>query len=371
MQVNAHSTADRMQLIRTQLNTRQELQFKPKTGVTNSKPVTTYIPPSPDNLPTTRATPAIVTTAPRQIPAPPDFARSAVGQPRPAFKGAVGPDIDLKPTAQFQTNTPVVSDSEPSRPASRIDALVEDWGQSDSPFDYDGNGTVGASDILMLLAKLGGGEPQQRQEPNTPTTQVERLPQTSDQAPIQIPAPPNSLDSKPVTSNQGVAIGLRTTALAQDLIDKLDQDNSGTLAPPEVAGSTSLFDRIDRNHDGAVSRSELASKIRDMLLGNIAKNPNTSLHQFIQDAMNRLSDHSTVGSAARNGNPNVERSAGTYQEANLKATAQLLMQGLTDQGALELRNFVQEGELSASEKRTVLDQISRLRPGAQRVNLVG
>ena len=37
----------------------------------------------------------------------------------------------------------------------------------------------------------------------------------------------------------------------------------------------------------------------------------------------------------------------------------------------ELRKFVQEGELSANEKRTVLDLISRLRPGAQRVNLVG
>ena len=231
----------------------------------------------------------------------------------------------------------------------------------------------------MLLAQMSGGGAQQPQQtpanvldPQGPSlTAADHPLQSSPNVAIETPAPPDIPDTPPIIPSQAVAIGVKTTAIAQDVIDKLDQDKNGTISTSEVNGSTQAFDRLDRNQDGALSRSELASQIRNMLLDHLAKNPNANLHQFVQEAMKLLSDRDEDNEAPSKLNPAVERSSSVYRQANLKATARQLVQGLTDQGAMELRKFVQAGELSANEKRTVLDQISHLRPGAQRVNLVG
>ena len=423
MQIDVNSVADRVQLIRTQLTAAKGPQFNPKTVVDNTgseltSKASSGVEKNPGIL-TTRSISSVVPPGPKvPFTIQPDVAankhQTPVPTPKPASRldalladwgktdspydldgnGIVGasdlllllaklgggsqqpqdPHGDVADTQRPSVTSddhPLVSDpsSPDNEPANRLEALLADWGTTDSPYDLDGNGIVGASDLLMLLAQMGGGGAQQPQDPHGDVADRRR---TSSQAPVEIPAPPNMpYSSSPITPSPSVAIGVKTTAIAQDVIDKLDQDKNGTISTSEVNGSTQAFDRLDRNQDGALSRSELASQIRNMLLDHLAKNPNANLHQFVQEAMKLLSDRDEDNEAPSKLNPAVERSSSVYRQANLKATARQLVQGLTDQGAMELRKFVQAGELSANEKRTVLDQISHLRPGAQRVNLVG
>ena len=276
-----------------------------------------------------------------------------------------------RPRAKALTDPQLSDPSSPNPPpTSKLDGLLADWGKKDSPFDLDGNGIVGVNDLLLLLAQLSGGGSQQPQEPHGDVASPRR---PSARVSTELPAQPNALvDHDPaITSGDPIAISVNATTIAPRVIDDLDQNNSGTIAPPEVVGSTPTFDRVDRNHNGALSRSKLAAQIRDMLLDHIAMSPNAKLDQFVREAMKRMSDHDNRNGAPGKRNAAVQRSSRVYQQANLEATARQLAQRLTDQGATELRKLVQEGELSANEKRAVLDQISILRPGAHSVNLVG
>ncbi len=251
-----------------------------------------------------------------------------------------------------------------------LDALLADWGKKDSPYDLDGNGIVGVNDLLLMLASLTEGP--QKPEPPHGDVAGPRRPSASDVLAEPSAQPNTPVDHDPViTSGDPVATNVNATTIAPQVIDDLDQNNSGTITPPKVDGSTPRFDRLDRNHDGSLSRSELAAQIREMLLDHIAMSPNAKLDQFVREAMKRLSDHDNRNGAPGERDTAVQRSSRVYQQANLAATVRQLMQRLTDQGATELRKFIQEGELSANEKRAVLDQISILRPGAQNVNLVG
>jgi probable HAF family extracellular repeat protein len=56
---------------------------------------------------------------------------------------------------------------------SPIDALFAHWGERDSLFDLDGNGTVGMSDLLILLAQMGGDEAASEGGAGIPTIPVE------------------------------------------------------------------------------------------------------------------------------------------------------------------------------------------------------
>ena len=276
-----------------------------------------------------------------------------------------------RPRAKALTDPQLSDPSSPNPPpTSKLDGLLADWGKKDSPFDLDGNGIVGVNDLLLLLAQLSGGGSQQPQEPHGDVASPRR---PSARVSTELPAQPNALvDHDPaITSGDPIAISVNATTIAPRVIDDLDQNNSGTIAPPEVVGSTPTFDRVDRNHNGALSRSKLAAQIRDMLLDHIAMSPNTKLDQFVREAMTRLLDHDDRTGAPGERGAAIQRSSRVYQQANLEATARQLVQRLTDQGATELRKLVQEGELSANEKRAVLDQISILRPGAHSVNLVG
>ena len=53
---------------------------------------------------------------------------------------------------------------EPPTYGNPLEALLADWGKPDSPYDFNGDGTVGIDDMLDLLANWphGPGEDQER-----------------------------------------------------------------------------------------------------------------------------------------------------------------------------------------------------------------
>ncbi len=406
MQIDVNSAADRVQLIRTQLTSARSAPLNPKAPVSTDGRSFTDLASAPVKF-------TDMASAPVKVPL--KFTDLA-SVPVTKFS-----DVRAKPSVTPTNPTPEGTTQPAPEPANRLEALLADWGKADSPYDLDGNGIVGVPDLLMLLAKMGGGSQQPQGPPGDipadltghsvtvadqlrisdtsspnpePTDRLEALladwgkadsPYDLDGNGIvgvpdllmllaklgEPPAQPNAPNEPHIAPGKRVAIGVKAATIVQQAIHRLDQVDGGTLRPPEVDGSARTFDRLDSNHDDAPTRSELASQIRDILLDHLAKNPNANLHQFVQEAMKRLSDHDNADEAPNNRNPALERSSSVYRQANLTATARQLMQGLTDQGAMELRKFVQAGELSGNEKRTVLDQISSLRPGAQRVNLVG
>ncbi|MEE9129347.1 MAG: hypothetical protein V3T84_04965 [Phycisphaerales bacterium] len=448
MQIDVNAAADRLHLTRAQLTSVRSAQLNPNAPVsTDGRALTDLVSAPVKNISGVLANPSVSPKAPMVVPLTRTIQPDGTGTTSPTPRQIAGPAVDLKSSAQTLAKNPVVSDRGPAEPVDPIDALLADWGQSDSPYDFDGNGIVGANDLLMLLARLSGGGSPQPQEPHgdvagpaRPSTHVLAEPQRRDPS-YSNPASTNDLDAlladwgqsdspydfdgngivgatdllmllarlsgegsqqprephgdmagprRPsayvlaeplaqphtphgprVAPDKRVAVGVNASTIAPQVIDDLAQNDSGTITRPEVDGPTPRFDRLDRHDDGVPSRSEMAAQIRDMLLDHIAMSPNANLHQFVREAMKRLSDHDNRNGAPGARDAAVQRSSRLYQQANLEATARQLVQRLTDQGATELRKFVQEGELSANEKRAVLDQIIILRPGAQSVNLVG
>lgn len=434
MQIDVNSAADRAPLMRVQVTSLRSAQLNQKTSVSTdgrtltdlvSKPVTLtdLISKPGKNISAVRANPP-VTRAPTIVPMPRTVQPDRTGTTGPTARRIAGPGVDLKSSGHTVTTKPIVSDPGSAEPVNRlgallaklagggspqpqephgdvadstrptaqapvepklsdplypskprvdpvepldpVDALLADWGKKDSPYDFDENGTVDVNDLLILLGRLTSAASPPPQEPHGDVASPRR---PSAETPAQLKTP---VDQAPVIPSGGpVAIGVKATTIAQKVIDDLDQNDSGTIAPPEVDGSTPRFDRLDRNHDGALSRSELAAQIRNMLLDHIAMSPNAKLDQFVREAMKRLSDHDNRNGAPGERDAAVQRSSRAYQRMNLDEIAHKLMQELRDYGPSDLANFVQAGELSANDTKVVVNRISMLSPDKLGVNVVG
>ena len=412
MQIDVNAAADRAPLKRVQLTSLRSAQLNPKTSVSTDgrtstgfdsvrRTSTDLVSTPGKNISTVRANPS-VERAPTTVPMPatiqPDHTRTTSPTPRRIAE----PGIDLKSSAPRVTTNRIVSDDGPAEPANRlgallaklagggtrqprephgdvadptrpiaetpvkeprmsdpsypsnprvdpvkpldpVDALLADWGKNDSPYDFDDNGTVDVNDLLILLGRLTSAASPPPEEPHGDVASPRR-------PSAETPAQPNtSVDRSPVSkSGDPVAIGVKTTK----------------IAPPEV-GSTPTFDRLDRNDDGALSRSELAAQIRNMLLDHIAMSPKAKLDQFVREATKRLSDHNNRNGAA------VQRSSQAYQRMNLEEIAHKLMQRLADDGPSGLANFVKGGTLSANDTKDLSNRISMLSPNKLGVNVVG
>ena len=447
MQIDVNSAADRAHLMRAQLTSVRSAQLNPKVPVsTNGRALTDLASAPGMKISDVRTNPSVTPKAPTVVPLTRTVQPDRTGTTSPTPRRIAEPIVDLKSSAQAPATNPVIADDGPAEPVNPVDALLADWGQSDSPYDLDGNGIVGINDLLMLLASLSE-EPQKLPHPGDvagsarlvdralaespqtdpshpnpePTNKLDALledwgkkdspydldgngivgvndlllllaqlsgggPQQPPQEPrgdgvgprrpsahvlAEPPAQPNKLHDPPVAPGKRVAIGVNATTIAPHVIDQLDRNNSSTIAPPEVDGSTPRFNRLDHPHDGAPSRSELAAQIRDMLLDHIAMSPNAKLNQFVREAMTRLSDHDNRNGAPGERDAAVQRSSRAYQRMNLEEIAHKLMQRLTDYGPSGLANFVQAGTLSANDMKVVIHQISMLSPNKLGVNVVG
>jgi Ca2+-binding EF-hand superfamily protein len=78
--------------------------------------------------------------------------------------------------ASFIANGSRVAPAAPEQPGP-LASLFADWGKSGSPWDLDGDGTVGVKDMLSLLEKMGGS-PAPQPLP-APATGAATLPSTS------------------------------------------------------------------------------------------------------------------------------------------------------------------------------------------------
>ena len=442
MQIDVNSAADRAHLMRDQLTSMRSAQLNPKAPVsTDGRALTALVSAPVRNISGVVANPSVSPKAPMVVPLTRTIQPDRTGTTSATPRRIAGPAVDLKPSAETPATNPVVSDREPAKPVDPIDALLADWGQRDSPYDFDGNGIVGAGDLLMLLARLSDGA----QKPEPPHGDVAgpagpRAPAVAEPRPSDPPSPgrpsnkhidalladwgqrdspydfdgngivgaadllmllaklgsegsqqpqePHSVVPGPrrpsahvlaeplaqphnprVAPDKRVAIGGNASAIAPQVIDDLDQNGSRAIAPPVVDGPT--FDGVDRHHDGAPSRSELAAQIRDMLMDHLAMSPNAKLGQFVSEAMKRLSDHDQRNEIPGERNPAAQRSSQTYQRMNLQEIARKLMQRLTENGPSDLANFVRAGTLSANDTKVVLDRISMLNPKMLGVNEVG
>lgn len=449
MQIDVNAAADRAQLMRAQLTSTRTAQLNPKAPVsTDGRAVTDLASALRKETSEARANPLATPKAPMIVPVMRALQPGGTETPIPTPRPIARPAVDLKSSGQAEAKHPVVSDPGPAAPTTRLDALLADWGQSDSPFDLDGNGIVGAADLLMLLARLSEGaqtpeptpgdvavraqpsttalaEPQlsDPSDPNRPPTNdldalladwgqsdstydldgdgivgaadllmllaklsgegstrphephgdVAGARRPSTHAPVETPFQPNiPIDHDPaITPDDPDAIGDNATTITPPVIDDLHQNDSSAVAPPEVDGPGPRFDRLDRDHVGGLSRSELAARIRDMLLDHIAMSPNAKLNQFVREAMKQLSDHDRRNEISGERNPAAQRSSQTYQRMNLQEIARKLMQRLTADGPSDLAKFVQAGKLSANDTKVVLDRISMLNPNKLGVNVVG
>lgn len=440
MQIDVNSAADRGHLMRAQLTSVRSAQSNAKPPVSTDRRALTDLASAPSKLTDFASAPAKLTDV---APTPGSLtdvvwapskrisdarANPSVTRTNPTPEPTVRGATDLGSLTQTESNSPAVTDRQPATPVDRVDALLADWGQSDSPYDLDGNGTVGAVDLLMLLARLSDG-PQQPEPshvdvagPARPSARALAEPQLTDPS-HPTPAPPNDLDAlladwgqsdSPYDFDGNGIVGAADLLMllakisgggsqpqephgdgaqprqpsAHVLAEPPAQPNpphnpaiasgkqvaSGvnatTIVPPKIDGSTPRIDRFDRHHDGASSRSELARQIRDILMDHIAVSPNATLDQFVREAMKQLSDHDNRNGAGER-DPVVQRSSRAYQRMNLEELAHKLMQRLTDYGPSDLANFVQSGKLSANDTKLVLDRISMLSPNKLGVNTVG
>ncbi len=139
----------------------------------------------------------------------------------------------------------------PDKPDNPVDALLAQWGASDSPFDLDGDGTVGTGDLMLLLGRIAnggndGGEP---------------TPQADDPAP-----------------------GHRQLVghIADTVLTNQDQDGDGLLTVADLGNRPGLFERLDSDGDGVVSQTDLTNMISEHLQQALQRNPDLSPREYAQ-----------------------------------------------------------------------------------------
>ena len=222
MHIDVNAVADRLHLTRTQLTAARSGQLNPKaTVLTDGRALTDVASARGKQISDIRSKPLVTPKPPTVVPRSHSFQSTSLVTPKPStvaplthtvqpdrpgttsptLRGIAEPTVDLKSSAQTLTKSGVVSDAGPAEPVGPLDALLADWGQSDSPHDLDGNGIVGVSDLLMLLASLTEGPQQVPKPPDgdvpseaRPNAEALPEPRLSDTSPPERP-PTNDLDA--------------------------------------------------------------------------------------------------------------------------------------------------------------------------------
>jgi Ca2+-binding EF-hand superfamily protein len=90
---------------------------------------------------------------------------------------------------------PLVVTESLQQPASPIDQLLSQWGQSSEQFDFDKDGTVGPNDLAQLLSQLAGAATTNAAGPASATLQASAA--NSAQAPLPVNEQPVLVENAP------------------------------------------------------------------------------------------------------------------------------------------------------------------------------
>lgn len=228
-----------------------------------------------------------------------------------------------------------------------IQSLLNDWGKADSPYDYNGDGTVTTADLLMLLSKLSQSDESAGDEVPKIEQSLSSLPnkqRIADFSTIE--------DAKPMI--QQIAKGL-----AERLLNRHEHD--GNISIKEAGEAKTIFRSIDTNGDTQIDKLELTNKIQNMLMERLTQYSPANLNKFISETMqlftSRSETHTSINRA--------------YQRVDTDQAANQLAQRLANTGEVELRGFLNNTDFSTSEKKSILSQLHNLNLGTLGVNVVG
>ena len=267
-----------------------------------------------------------------------------------------------------------------------LEALIADWGKSDSPYDLDGDGTVGILDMLQLLAEwtLKPNDP----PPADPDPGVTPPPKTPGDVVNPDPPPSNPLQdlidawgqtNSPHDLNGDGTVGIldllellkrmseesdKPDGIAIDAADTppsaIDPGAAGT--PPAKTPLELLIEDwgqsgspFDLNQDGTVG-------IRDMLM-LLAQMTNSPPPPAIPAISHEPENDREVGRG--------RSISATYHRVAAQNIARALAPQMSTMQPGELRESIQGSNLPDVQKRFVLDQIAALHPHGHHVSLVG
>ena len=213
-------------------------------------------------------------------------------------------------------NNPDITASQPDKPDNRIDALMADWGKTDSNYDLNADGTVNTKDLLMLLAKLSAS-----QSSDNPTLKTN----------------PDSNISEPDKPYTG--------------IDELMAD---------WGKSDSKF---DLNADGTVNTKDLL-----MLLAGLNQSINKmgTANPILGPSLASLAISPQLGHS--NSHTSVNHA---YHKVSTDQATNQLSHRMTNNREAELRKFLTSTDFTNAEKKAILSEFHYLNMGSVGFNAVG
>ncbi len=226
---------------------------------------------------------------------------------------------------------------EPQDPwQARLDALLADWGQADSPYDFNGDGTVDPYDLAIYLS---GNFPQQK----APSEQHARTARPAERV---------------------------ATRLTSAIFAARDRDRDGTIRETDFAGGQRLFGRIDRDGDGVISRTDLHDAITDSLRATMEREEPLKLGHFTRSWLSSFNRHGKTDGPAKNSEhiPSMRRHV--HNRAAVEHIAHALQPQFSS-NPTDIRQVVDKSSLADDQKKMILDRIAAWSPRGLKVSLVG
>ncbi|MCH8164114.1 MAG: EF-hand domain-containing protein [Planctomycetes bacterium] len=262
---------------------------------------------------------------------------------QPTVTKAIPAPADSQPPVTDNVDTPnvlITADQELQQPydplQARVDALLADWGQADSPYDFNGDGTVDPYDLTILL---GGNFPPQEAPPQQPT----------------------------VAARPAERVATRLTSA---IFAARDRDRDGTIREKEFAGGQHLFRRIDRDGDGVISRTDLHDAITDSLKVTLRRDEPLRLGHFTRSWLSAFNRHGKADGPAKMS----EHIPSMRRHEHNRAVAEHIAHALQPQfssNPTDIRQVVDKSNLADDQKKMTLDRIAAWHPRGLKVSLVG
>jgi hypothetical protein len=268
------------------------------------------------------------------LPEQPRSARGDEGPKRPDDGGScTGP----------ATKTPLPTDVRPQqRTPLTLQGLIDAWGQTNSPYDFTGDGNVNVDDLLFFINNWPQQPPTIQPEDVNPANSIELAePDETVIHTIDVP-PPNTMQLAEPASDpdtKGAARGKQDALTLKGLINAWGR-----------AGDSPY----DFNHDGAIDVDDLLHFINNW--------PQPANHMSVAE--------DGPGTAMTQSSTNRQSLAGVNTLADLLID-RLVAAGFDSQPPGNLRELVDSLQLSPRQTNRILDRLAKKYPHGLGVNMVG